>query len=123
MGVQQVMNGDRFENEVAILRTSVPEDLARAADALDAAGISYRVESIGESFLLLGVRVYEVNVDAWHEEAARQAIDDIPTELEVPMPLGEKTERSGRTMPSAYGVAVFWAIVILVVAFLWWRFL
>ncbi|MBE0636332.1 hypothetical protein IH601_10090 [Candidatus Bipolaricaulota bacterium] len=118
-----MMNGDRFENEVAILRTSVPEDLARAADALDAAEISYRVESIGESFLLLGGRVHEVNVDAWHEEAARQAVGDIPTEFEVPMPLGEDTERSERTMPSAYGVAFFWAIVILVVAFLWWRFL
>ncbi len=117
------MSNDRFENEVTILRTSVPEDLARAADALDAAGIPYRLESESESFLMLGGRVHEMRVDAWREEAALDAVHGIPSEFELPRPLGENTARSERTMASAYIVAFVGAIAILVVAFLWRRFL
>ena len=116
------MSNERFDNDVTILRTSVPEDLARAVDALTAAGIQYRLQSENDTFLKLTGRVHSISVDAWHEEAALDAVHEIPTEYELPNPLGENAARSERTMASAYIAAFVGAIVTLIVAFLWRRF-
>lgn len=109
---------ERFENDVTILRTSVPEDLVRAADVLTAVGISYRIDGENKGSVRFPRQVRIVRIDAWHEEAARRAVDGILSEFELPTPLGENTACSARTMANAYIVA----IVFLVVAFLWWRF-
>lgn len=117
------MNGERFDKDVEIFRTSVPEDLARAVDALETADIDYRLRSESDSFLGMGRPVYEVSVDAWHEEAALDAIRDIPTEYELPRSVDENLAHSEHKSASAPMVAFVTVIVILGAGLLWRRFL
>lgn len=123
MDVGQVMNGERFDNDVKILRTSVPEDLARAVHALETADIDYRLRSESESFLVMGRPVHEVSVDAWHEEVALDAVQGIPTEYELPSPVDENLAHSEHKLASAPIVTFVTVIVILVAGLLWRRFL
>jgi hypothetical protein len=117
-----MMIDERQGNEVSILRTSVPDDLSRAIDALDRGGISYRVESEITGGWKFPHRLLVVLVDGWNEATALDVVADIPTEHEMPIPSDGHVERSTASLARVHTFAFIAAIVILLAGFLWQKF-